>query len=120
MKGGKMWTKGEYGRRKRFVRFHRDLLLSIGSRQFLKDLIKLGFLAVDQEVGFTRPTFHRTIEKYGVARAGRHLSSQVPDRRCHPACGAIVPMNKVRKLNFIQYNGEIHISDSFLSVVLHD
>jgi len=29
-------------------------------------------------------------------------------------------MNKFRKLGFIQYNGEIHINDSLLSVVLHD
>ena len=29
-------------------------------------------------------------------------------------------MNKFRKLGFIQYNGEIHINNSLLSVVLHD
>jgi CRP/FNR family cyclic AMP-dependent transcriptional regulator len=29
-------------------------------------------------------------------------------------------MNKFRKLGFIQYDGEIHINDSLLSVVLHD
>jgi CRP/FNR family transcriptional regulator, cyclic AMP receptor protein len=29
-------------------------------------------------------------------------------------------MNKFRKLGFIQYNGEIRINDSLLSVVLHD
>jgi CRP/FNR family transcriptional regulator, cyclic AMP receptor protein len=29
-------------------------------------------------------------------------------------------MNKFRKLGFIQYDGEIHIDDSLLSVVLHD
>jgi CRP/FNR family cyclic AMP-dependent transcriptional regulator len=29
-------------------------------------------------------------------------------------------MNKFRKLGFIKYNGEIHIDDSLLSVVLHD
>jgi CRP/FNR family cyclic AMP-dependent transcriptional regulator len=29
-------------------------------------------------------------------------------------------MNKFRKLGFIQYNGEIHINKSLLSVVLHD
>ncbi len=29
-------------------------------------------------------------------------------------------MNKFRKLGFIKYNGEIHINDSHLSVVLHD
>ena len=29
-------------------------------------------------------------------------------------------MNKFRKLGFIQYNGEIHINSSLLSVVLHD
>jgi CRP/FNR family cyclic AMP-dependent transcriptional regulator len=29
-------------------------------------------------------------------------------------------MNKVKKLGFIKYNGEIHINDSLLSVVLHD
>src|SRR5271170_5127761 len=29
-------------------------------------------------------------------------------------------MNKFRKLGFITYNGEIHINDSLLSVVLHD
>jgi CRP/FNR family transcriptional regulator, cyclic AMP receptor protein len=29
-------------------------------------------------------------------------------------------MNKFRKLGFIQYNGDIHINDSLLSVVLHD
>ena len=29
-------------------------------------------------------------------------------------------MNKFRKLGFIEYNGEIHVSDSLLSVVLHD
>jgi hypothetical protein len=31
------------------------------------------FLAVDREVRPTRPTFHRTIEKHGVARAGHHV-----------------------------------------------
>lgn len=29
-------------------------------------------------------------------------------------------MNKFRKLGFIQYNGDIHINDSLLTVVLHD
>jgi hypothetical protein len=29
-------------------------------------------------------------------------------------------MNKFKKLGFIKYNGEIHINDSLLSVVLHD
>ena len=29
-------------------------------------------------------------------------------------------MNKFRKLGFIQYNGEIHVNQSLLSVVLHD
>ena len=29
-------------------------------------------------------------------------------------------MNKFRKLGFIKYNGEIHINESLLSVVLHD
>lgn len=29
-------------------------------------------------------------------------------------------MNKFRKLGFIEYNGEIHVNDSLLSVVLHD
>ena len=29
-------------------------------------------------------------------------------------------MNKFRKLGFIRYNGEIHINDSLLNVVLHD
>jgi CRP/FNR family cyclic AMP-dependent transcriptional regulator len=29
-------------------------------------------------------------------------------------------MNKFRKLGFIQYNGEIHVNKSLLSVVLHD
>jgi CRP/FNR family transcriptional regulator, cyclic AMP receptor protein len=29
-------------------------------------------------------------------------------------------MNKFRKMGFIKYNGEIHINDSLLSVVLHD
>jgi CRP/FNR family cyclic AMP-dependent transcriptional regulator len=29
-------------------------------------------------------------------------------------------MNKVRKLGFIEYNGEIRVNDSLLSVVLHD
>jgi len=29
-------------------------------------------------------------------------------------------MNKFRKLGFIRYNGEIHVNNSLLSVVLHD
>ena len=29
-------------------------------------------------------------------------------------------MNKFRKLGFIQYNGEIQVHDSLLSVVLHE
>ena len=29
-------------------------------------------------------------------------------------------MNKFRKLGFSKYNGEIHVYDSLLSVVLHD
>jgi CRP/FNR family cyclic AMP-dependent transcriptional regulator len=29
-------------------------------------------------------------------------------------------MNKFKKLGFIQYNGEIHIDDSLLNVLLHD
>jgi CRP-like cAMP-binding protein len=29
-------------------------------------------------------------------------------------------MNKFRKLGFIQYNGEIHVNNSLLSMVLHD
>jgi hypothetical protein len=29
-------------------------------------------------------------------------------------------MNKFRKLGFIQYNGQIHVNDSLLNIVLHD
>jgi hypothetical protein len=29
-------------------------------------------------------------------------------------------MNKFRNLGFIEYNGEIQVNDSLLSVVLHD
>jgi hypothetical protein len=29
-------------------------------------------------------------------------------------------MNKFRKLGFIQYNGEIQVNDSLLSIVLHE
>ena len=29
-------------------------------------------------------------------------------------------MNKLKKLGFINYNGELHVNDSLLSVVLHD
>jgi CRP/FNR family cyclic AMP-dependent transcriptional regulator len=29
-------------------------------------------------------------------------------------------MNKFRKLGFVQYNGEIHVNDSLLSVILHE
>ena len=29
-------------------------------------------------------------------------------------------MNKFRKLGFIEYDGEIHVNNSLLSVVLHD
>ena len=29
-------------------------------------------------------------------------------------------MNKFRKLGFIEYNGEIKVNDSLLTVVLHD
>jgi len=29
-------------------------------------------------------------------------------------------MNKFQKLGFIQYDGEIHVNNSQLSVVLHD
>jgi CRP/FNR family transcriptional regulator, cyclic AMP receptor protein len=29
-------------------------------------------------------------------------------------------MNKFRKLGYIQYNGEIHVNNSLLSVVLHE
>jgi hypothetical protein len=29
-------------------------------------------------------------------------------------------MNKFKKLGLVQYDGEIHINDSLLSVVLHD
>jgi hypothetical protein len=29
-------------------------------------------------------------------------------------------MNKFRKLGFIEYNGEIHVNNSLLRVVLHE
>jgi hypothetical protein len=29
-------------------------------------------------------------------------------------------MNKFRKLGFIEYNGDLKINDSLLSIVLHD
>jgi hypothetical protein len=29
-------------------------------------------------------------------------------------------MNKFRKLGFIEYNGEIHVNNALLSVVLHE
>ena len=29
-------------------------------------------------------------------------------------------MNKFRKLGFIEYNGELKVNDSLISVVLHD
>jgi CRP/FNR family transcriptional regulator, cyclic AMP receptor protein len=65
------------------------------------------------------------LARYGAPGRLQRVLPRVSQEMLAEMIGATRPrvnffMNKFRKLGFIQYDGEIHINDSLLSVVLHD
>jgi CRP-like cAMP-binding protein len=67
----------------------------------------------------------RLIARYGAPGQPRKVFPKVSQEMLAEMIGTTRArvncfMNKFRKLGFIRYNGEIHINDSLLNVVLHD
>jgi CRP/FNR family transcriptional regulator, cyclic AMP receptor protein len=83
---------------------------------------------VDQLFNSTEKRLARTLlllAQYGKESQPQKMLAQVSQEMLAEMIGTTRSrvnffMNKFRKLGFIQYNGEIHIKDSLLSVVLHD
>jgi len=65
------------------------------------------------------------LARYGTPGGPQKVIGKVSQEMLAEMIGTTRPrvnffMNKFRKLGFIQYNGEIHVNNSLLSVVLHD
>jgi CRP-like cAMP-binding protein len=65
------------------------------------------------------------LARYGTPGEPQKVAVKVSQEMLAEMIGATRPrvnffMNKFRKLGFIRYNGEIHVNNSLLSVVLHD
>jgi CRP/FNR family transcriptional regulator, cyclic AMP receptor protein len=65
------------------------------------------------------------LARYGVSDEPQRVIAKVSQEMLAEMIGTTRPrvnffMNKFRKLGFIRYNGEIHVNNSLLSVVLHD
>ena len=65
------------------------------------------------------------LARYGAQSHPQKVLAKVSQETLAEMIGTTRPrvnffMNKFRKLGFIKYNGEIHINNSLLSVVLHD
>jgi CRP-like cAMP-binding protein len=83
---------------------------------------------VDQLFNSTEKRLARTLlllARYGAAGHPQKVLPKVSQEMLAEIIGTTrsrvnLFMNKFKKLGFITYNGEIHINDSLLSVVLHD
>ncbi|HWY42927.1 MAG TPA: Crp/Fnr family transcriptional regulator [Candidatus Sulfotelmatobacter sp.] len=65
------------------------------------------------------------LARYGTPGEPQKVTVKVSQEMLAEMIGTTRPrvnffMNKFRKLGFIRYNGEIHVNNSLLSVVLHD
>jgi CRP/FNR family transcriptional regulator, cyclic AMP receptor protein len=65
------------------------------------------------------------LARYGAPGEPQKVTVKVSQEMLAEMIGTTRPrvnffMNKFRKLGFIRYNGEIHVDNSLLSVVLHD
>ena len=83
---------------------------------------------VDQLFNSTEKRLARTLlllARYGARGRPQKTIHKVSQEMLAEMIGATRPrvnffMNKFRKQGFIQYNGQIHVNKSLLSVVLHD
>src|ERR1700730_7870367 len=71
------------------------------------------------------PGPHRLLARYGTSGNPQKVLPKVSQEMLAEIIGTTrsrvnLFMNKFKKLGFIKYNGEIHINDSLLSVVLHE
>ena len=83
---------------------------------------------IDQLFNSSEKRLARTLlllARYGTPGQPQKVLLKVSQEMLAEMIGATRPrvnffMNKFRKLGFIEYNGEIHINNSLLSVVLHE
>ena len=83
---------------------------------------------IDQLFNSSEKRFARTLLLLARYGAPGHFQKVLPKVSQEMLAGMVgttrsrsnFSMNKFRKLGFIDYNGEIHIDDSLLSVVLHE
>ena len=83
---------------------------------------------VDQLFNSTEKRLARTLlllARYGSVDKPQTLLPKISQEMLAEMVGTTrsrvnVFMNKFRKLGFVEYNGEIHVNNSLLSVVLHD
>jgi CRP-like cAMP-binding protein len=83
---------------------------------------------IDQLFNSSEKRLARTLlllARYGAQRHPRKVLPKVSQEMLAGMIGTTRSrvnffMNKFRKLGFIQYNGEIHVNNSLLTVVLHD
>jgi CRP/FNR family transcriptional regulator, cyclic AMP receptor protein len=83
---------------------------------------------VDQLFNSTEKRLARTLlllARYGKANKPEKIIPKMSQEMLAEMIGSTrsrvnLFMNKFRRLGFIKYNGDIHINDSLLSVVLHD
>ena len=83
---------------------------------------------VDQLFNSSEKRLARTLlllARYGAPGQPQKVLAKVSQEMLAEMIGTTRPrvnffMNKFRKLGFIEYNGEIHINNSLLSVVLHE
>jgi CRP/FNR family cyclic AMP-dependent transcriptional regulator len=83
---------------------------------------------VDQLFNSSEKRLARTLlllARYGVPGQSQKVLAKVSQEMLAEMIGSTRPrvnffMNKFRKLGFIEYNGEIHVNNSLLSVVLHE
>jgi CRP/FNR family cyclic AMP-dependent transcriptional regulator len=83
---------------------------------------------VDQLFNSTEKRLARTLlllARYGTEGQSERVLEKVSQKTLAAMIGTTRPrvnlfMNKFRKLGFIEYNGEIKVNDSLLTVVLHD
>ena len=83
---------------------------------------------IDQLFNSSEKRLARTLlllARYGASGQPQKVLAKVSQEMLAEMIGTTRPrvnffMNKFRKLGFIEYNGEIHINNSLLSVVLHE
>jgi CRP/FNR family cyclic AMP-dependent transcriptional regulator len=83
---------------------------------------------IDQLFNSSEKRLARTLlllARYGAQSKPQKVLPKVSQEMLAEMIGTTRPrvnffMNKFRKLGFIKYNGEIHVNNSLLSVVLHD